>query len=139
MSSVIYKPTIIIEELGELGVLPDGGIINAGGVKGPNFSIGGKAVILADGTASDGSGQVIIVEGSTGPGISGVTGYEHNQVEPVKAWIISHNKNTQKAQVTVWDSGNEMMYPDVVKIIDLNTVLILFNTPISGRAILMLF
>lgn len=138
--TVIHKPAIVIEKLGELGRLPDGGIINAGGVEGPNFTVGGKALIYADGTASDGSGQVIDVEGSPGtPSPTNVIGYEHVQAIPAGMWLVQHNKNSVRVQVTIWDSSNEMLYADVVKIIDPNTIFIHFGTPIEGRAILMLF
>jgi hypothetical protein len=130
--TVIHKPAIIIAELGELGRLPDGGIINAGGVEGPHFTIGGKAVIMSDGTASDGTGPVSTTNAN-------VTGYEHVQSTDSGTWVVQHNKNTQKVQVTIWDNSNEMVYADVVKIIDLNTVFIHFSTPIQGRAILLLF
>jgi hypothetical protein len=128
----IHKPVIHIEELGEQGRLPDGGLINAGGVEGPNFTVGGKAIILADGTASDGSGPVIVVGSS-------VIGFEWIQSVPSEVWTIPHGKNSKKIQVTIWDEVDEQVYSDTVKIVDLNTVLITFNTPISGRAILMIF
>lgn len=130
--SVIFKPAIVIEELGELARLPDGGVINAGGVEGPNFSIGGKAVILADGTASDGSGPIITV-GST------VIGYEHVQSSASQNWVIVHNKNSKRIQVTIWDPTDEMVLADYVQIVDLNTVHVHFNTSITGRAILLIF
>lgn len=130
--TVIHKPAIVIAELGELGRLPDGGIINAGGVEGPHFTIAGQGVVLADGSASDGSGQVIVVGGS-------VTGYEHTQAVASTLWTVVHNKNSRKVQATIWDSTDEMVYPDSVKIIDLNTLSVTFNTPQEGRAILLLF
>ncbi len=133
--SVIHKPVIYIEELGEQGRLPDGGVINAGGIEGPHFTVDGKALIFADGTATDGSGPVII----TGGGGADVTGYEHVQASAAVLWVVSHNKNTSKIQVTIWDSNNEMMFADVVKIIDSNTVFIHFGTAAIGRAILMMF
>ena len=133
--SVIHKPVIYIEELGESGRLPDGGVINAGGIEGPNFTVDGKALIFADGTATDGSGPVII----TGGGGGDVSGYEHVQGLASTLWVVTHNKNTEKIQVTIWDSNNEMMFADVVKIIDSNTVFIHFGTAAIGRAILMLF
>lgn len=134
--STVHKPAIVIEQLGEMGRLPDGGIINAGGVQGPFFTIDGKAVILADGTASDGSGPVIVVEGGTG---ATAVGYEHVQAVASSMWVINHLRGTRRMNVTIWDDTDEMVYADVVKIIDLNTVHVSFNTPVSGRAILMLF
>lgn len=48
MTLRIFRPTYVIEELGELGAMPDGGIANIGGVSGPVFTVGGKQVLLAD-------------------------------------------------------------------------------------------
>lgn len=49
--SVVYLNPIT----GELAKLPDGGIINAGGVGGQTFTVGGRPLLFADGTATDGS------------------------------------------------------------------------------------
>jgi hypothetical protein len=132
-SPPVYKPVVHLDELGEQGRLPAGGIINAGGVEGPGFTIGGQAVILADGTASDGSGPVIVV------GTNKVIGFEWIQATPKGIWSIPHMKGTKRLQVTIWDSTDEMIFSDMVKIVDANNVIISFNTPLSGRAILMLF
>lgn len=131
-SPPIYKPVVHLDALGEQGRLPPGGIINAGGVEGPDFRVGGKAVILADGTASDGSGPVIVVGSS-------VIGFEWVQAVADDVWSIAHLKNTKRVQVTIWDNNDEMIFSDTVKIIDGNNVQISFNTALSGRAILMLF
>lgn len=134
--TVIHTSAVVIPELGELGRLPDGGIINAGGVAGPHFTIGGQAVILKDGTASDGSGPVIIVDVST---VGNVIGIEHVQAIADTTWTISHTRGTKKVQVTIWDDTDEQVLPDMVKIIDPDTIQVTFNTAITGRAILMLF
>lgn len=130
--TVIHKPAIVIAELGELGRLPDRGIINAGGVAGPHFTIGGLPVIMADGSASDGSGQVIALG-------SDVKGYEHIQTLASTLWAVHHAKGTKRIQITIWDSSDELLFADIVKIVDIDTVTIHFNTAVNGRAILMMF
>ena len=137
--SQVFKPTYVIPELGEFGQLPDGAIINAGGVTGPFFTIGGQAVILKDGTASDGSGPVIITGGGGGGGGGNVFGFEYVQTNPATIWTIAHNRNTTKIQSTIWTETNEILYPDTVQIVNTNTVVVVFNTPQVGRAILILF
>lgn len=132
--SQVFKPTYVIPELGELGQMPDGAIINAGGVTGPFFTIGGQAVILKDGTASDGSGTVIVTGGG-----ANVSGFEYVQNPAEAIWTVFHNRNTRKIQATIWSDTNEIIYPDVVQIVDSNTVVVIFNTPQAGRAILILF
>lgn len=49
------QPVFNHPELGELVVAPIGSILNIGGVTGPFFTVGGKALIFADGTTSNGS------------------------------------------------------------------------------------
>jgi hypothetical protein len=134
MTTVVHKPAVVVEDLGEFGRLPDGGIINAGGVSG-HFTVDGKAVILADGTASDGSGPVIVVAGSVA---AAIVGYEHVQATPSTLWVIQHNRHTRRVQMTIWDANDEMVWTDV-KIIDLNTVHATFSEPVAGRADLVLF
>lgn len=46
-----FKP-IVLELDGIFGQLPDGGIINAGGVTGPTFTVGGRGVLFDDGTST---------------------------------------------------------------------------------------
>lgn len=52
MTDRIYRPTYLIEDLGEQGRLPDGAIVNIGGTSGPYFTVGGKALMFADGSVS---------------------------------------------------------------------------------------
>lgn len=68
-----------------------------------------------------------------------VRAYEHVQFFPTATWTISHNQNTRRIQITIWDNTNELIHADTVTISDTNTVIIKYSTPITGRAILMLF
>lgn len=47
-------------DLGETGIVPEGAIVNIGGVSGDNFTIGGKGVVLADGTTTGPNGSNVI-------------------------------------------------------------------------------
>lgn len=49
----IFKPIYLFDEDGELGRLPDGGILNAGGVVGPTFTVGGRGLLFDDGTSTN--------------------------------------------------------------------------------------
>jgi hypothetical protein len=77
--------------------------------------------------------------GNTGGGISGVQGYEHVQTTPAKMWFITHEKNTRRATVALYDDDWQLIIPDHVKIMDPNTVAVMFSAAISGRGILTLF
>jgi hypothetical protein len=50
-----YRPTYLIEELGELGRLPDGAIVNIGGTSNATFTVGGRALLFADGSSTAGN------------------------------------------------------------------------------------
>jgi hypothetical protein len=57
--SIIFDLVYLDRELGELGRLPDGSIVNISGTPGPYFTVGGRPLMFADGTI-------------TGPGPGGI-------------------------------------------------------------------
>jgi len=221
---VIFRVVYLNQESGELGRLPDLAIINAGGVVGPTFTIGGKGVLLDDGTSSSGTGvgltlqtiydssltgvigivdskPFIISDGTTnlltvdstagtvsinginfldfyaefsnhtheavevsvaGPfnllsgsnveevfqsvdalienvATSDIKTFRYDQPVPTQSWIISHNKSSTNATVTLYDSTGEQMFADDIKIIDANTIQVSFNSLQSGFAVILLF
>lgn len=71
--------------------------------------------------------------------VNGVHGVEHVQTVASTNWVINHNSSSERVQVTIWDSNNEMVFADSVRIIDANTLNITFSSHITGRAILMIF
>jgi len=68
-------------ESGELGLVPDHGIANIGGVTGPIFTVGGRSLMFSDGTSSDGGG--------TGNGIALQAVYSNSQTGAIN---LSTNK-----------------------------------------------
>lgn len=66
-------------------------------------------------------------------------GYEHVQSDAQEEWTIVHAQGTRRIQITIWDGDDEIMMSDSVRILDDNTLVVEFNTPTTGRAILMLF
>ena len=67
MTEEVKKP-VILDEDGVFGQLEDGGIINAGGVKGPTFTVGGRGLLFDDGTSTlPGQEPKIGPTGPTGP------------------------------------------------------------------------
>lgn len=130
MTAPIFKPAVVIEGLGELGRLPDCAIINAGGTSGPTFTVGGRGLLFTDGTSSSGSG---------GTTIGNCTGLEYVQSSSSNVWVVVHGKNTKKIHLTIWDVTDEIVFPDTVQIIDLNTIHVTFSTAMAGRADLIVF
>jgi len=70
---------------------------------------------------------------------SSVKTHEHVQNSASALWTIAHNQNSKRIQITVWDNTDEVIYADTIQIVDFNSVTISFNTPVAGRAILILF
>lgn len=68
-----------------------------------------------------------------------LVGYEHIQTYNSATWNIVHNKNSMRSQVTIYDEDMEQILPEQVKIIDVNNILVSFSTPISGKAMVILF
>ncbi len=54
----VIKPVYLVDSQGEYALLPDQAIINAGGVSGPSFTVGGKPVLFA-GDVSTSGGQTL--------------------------------------------------------------------------------
>ena len=73
------------------------------------------------------------------PQIGDVRGYEHIQETPSRTWVVAHNQNTKRIQLTIWDETDDQILADVTHVFDANSLIIKFGSPISGRAILMLF
>lgn len=77
--------------------------------------------------------------GSGGGGTGNVNGYEHIQTVASQTWTVAHGGNTFRIQVTVYDTDWEMLIPNSVKVIDNNTAIITFASPIAGRAMVLMF
>ena len=72
-------------------------------------------------------------------GTGGVHGFEYEQISPAIIWTIQHNKNSRKVQLTIWDNDDQTILADTVTIVDSNSVRVVFNTPMTGRVVLMVF
>lgn len=70
---------------------------------------------------------------------SNVRAYEHIQLLPATTWAVVHGQNTRRIQITIWDNLDEVIMAESIHIADLNTVSISYHSPVTGRAILMLF
>jgi hypothetical protein len=84
------------------------------------------------------TGRLVAVEGNTGTGggTGGgtATGFTHTQLIPSTTWNVIHNKNTPNLHTQVQDNTGSKIIPEKIQIVDGNTVVILFNTPVSGKA-----
>lgn len=62
----------------------------------------------------------------------------HEQTTPSDKWTIEHGFGTYDLIFTCWDSANIHVVPTETKIIDLNTIELLFSTPVTGVAVLII-
>lgn len=67
------------------------------------------------------------------------SGYEHIQLTPLLSWIIPHNADTKRLICQIYDSFDELIFAESVKITNLDTITILFNIPQSGSAKIVFF
>lgn len=66
-----------------------------------------------------------------------LTLYTHTQPVAADTWSITHNLNTTSVQVQVFDSNDKMVIPDEITVTGANTATVEFNTPITGRAVVL--
>lgn len=66
-------------------------------------------------------------------------GYEHIQLAPISTWIIPHNANTKKLICQIYDGNDFLILPNHVQIMDADTVIVTFLTPMSGSAKIIFF
>ena len=53
----VYVP-LFVNTTGQYGRIPSSALLDISGIYSPNFTVGGKPIMFADGTASDGSSQL---------------------------------------------------------------------------------
>ena len=76
---------------------------------------------------------------SGGGATSTVFGFSYIQATPSNSWTITHNGNTIRAQVSIYDNLLELIIPQSVQIIDANNIIVTFLSPLAGRATVLLF
>lgn len=105
-------------------------------VKGPLTNLSGANVqqVIESIDQKIGSGG-----GNTGGGTSNIKTHEHVQDEASQFWFITHNQQSMRPTVTIYDETFTQTFADEVKVIDPNTVRVTFSSPQAGRAIILLF
>lgn len=66
-----------------------------------------------------------------------LTLYTHSQNTASATWNITHGLNTTGIQVQVFDTSDRVMIPDEITVTDGQSATVTFNTPISGRAVVL--
>ena len=81
----------------------------------------------------------IAVGGTPGSGVSTPSGFTFIASEPMREWVIEHNKNSKNLMFHVFDENGFMFQPDSAQLVDDNTVTIKFSSPQSGRVNMMFY
>lgn len=89
-------------------------------------------------------GQVLgklsgIIQGVNVPGLGGEVipkGYIFVQGVTADPWTINHNLNSEDYIICVFDTNGEQVLPNAVTTPNANTVVVDFNTPMAGKAVL---
>jgi hypothetical protein len=74
-----------------------------------------------------------VIIGGSGGGSGSASGYRHEQTIPSQSWVIVHNGGTTDCVTQVY-VNDEMVIPTRIRLVDINTVEIYFNEPISGHS-----
>lgn len=62
----------------------------------------------------------------------------HEQTTPANVWTITHNFGTEDIIFTCWDDNKVHVVPTETRVIDKNTVELVFPSPVTGTAILII-
>lgn len=71
--------------------------------------------------------------------IGAAYGYYHQQVIAADTWTIVHNGSTMHTICQIYDTNNELILSDKVRIVDINTIEVIFGTPQDGLAHIIMF
>ena len=66
-------------------------------------------------------------------------GYVHEQVALSDQWTIDHNLGTENVMTQIIDATGQVIIPDEINIIHLNTIQVRLNQPAGGKAFLVAF
>lgn len=72
-------------------------------------------------------------------GLSAIRVFEHTEPSASLLWTVNHTQGSTCPTITIFDDLNEQVLPDEVTVIDANTLTVKFNSPQSGRAVVLLF
>lgn len=77
--------------------------------------------------------------GNTPASSAGNQGFLYSQFAPVTTWIVPHKGGNSNLICQVYDPTGLLIFPDGIRIIDINTIQITFGAPQSGKAHIMFF
>ena len=81
----------------------------------------------------------IVDGGGGGPGGSGAVGFLHIQNIASSVWSIVHAQATDLLLAQVYTTAGDLIIPDEISIVDINTVEVTLGSPQTGRAHIIFF
>jgi len=85
------------------------------------------------------TGKLVAKEVAGGTSAFAAVGYLHIQTISSLTWNISHNVGTTNVHVQIFDTSSNLVIPDQVHIIDINTIEVKFGASATGKAHIILF
>jgi len=106
-----------------------GPVIEITGVNGVTVTVSAENELLIDGAGASG------VSGGGGGSTSGLCFTE--SFTAVTSTTVTHNLGTTDVVVDIFDASNNKLFADRVGIVDLNNVILEFNTPQTGKVVIL--
>lgn len=66
-------------------------------------------------------------------------GFLYTQSTPSDLWTINHFAGTTLLLIQIFDSTNNLVVPENIELVNINTVEVSFGTPITGTARIIFF
>lgn len=85
------------------------------------------------------TGKIVAKDSSISGGIFQAIGYSHIQTIASTVWTIYHNGGTMFVMTQIFDTNDLQVIPSEIETVDMDTVEVTFNTPQTGKALLVLF
>lgn len=76
---------------------------------------------------------------STPAGLLNSYGYKFTEPTPATSWTIVHNAGSTDVSTQVFDTSNNVIFPNQITIVDINTVTVSFGNAQAGMALLTIF
>jgi len=110
--------------------------INPGTNIGPTIEFQGANGVVVTSPSTN----VILIDGAGASGVSGGTTASGlcfaADFTGITASTITHNLGTTNVVIDVFDASDNQMHPDAVSIIDINNISLAFNTPQTGKVVI---
>jgi len=85
------------------------------------------------------TGKIVAKDSIVSGAVFQAVGYSHIQTVASTVWTINHNGGTMFVMTQIFDPSDLQVIPSEIETVDIDTVEVTFNTPQTGKALLILF